>query len=172
MHACVLSCFSHDQLFADLWTEACQASLSIGFSRNPLPGLKMHDMLLRYCQHFFFLFHWHLRNSIMSVIFIWKGPQRTSAMLPYEYLNFSGIGHYWGFIIWHKSLYSLNPKLSPHRLAPVGGQVGNFSLHCECSIIISRIKEELDKPQHKSGSYSPSTGFWTFENSSVTSLAF
>ena len=101
-----------------------------------------------------------------------KRPPENISMLPYGYLNFSGIGHYWGFIIWHKSLYSLNPKLSPHRLAPVGGQVGNFSLHCQCSIIISRIKEELDKPQHKSGSYSPSTGFWTFENSSVTSLAF
>ena len=42
----VLSCFSHAQLFAILWTEAHQAPLSIGFSRQeywsgwsfPLPG--------------------------------------------------------------------------------------------------------------------------------------
>ena len=30
----MLSCFSHVRLFATLWTIACQASLSIGFSRQ------------------------------------------------------------------------------------------------------------------------------------------
>ena len=30
----MLSCFSHIQLFATLWTVACQASLSIGSSRQ------------------------------------------------------------------------------------------------------------------------------------------
>ena len=36
MHACVcmLCCFSHSQLFATLWTIACQAPLSMGFSRQ------------------------------------------------------------------------------------------------------------------------------------------
>ena len=34
MLVCVLSCFSRVQLFATLWTVACQASLSIGFSRQ------------------------------------------------------------------------------------------------------------------------------------------
>ena len=34
VHACVLSCLSHVQLFATLWTVACQAPLSIGFSRQ------------------------------------------------------------------------------------------------------------------------------------------
>ena len=29
---CVLSCFGYDQLFATLWTVACQASLSMRFS--------------------------------------------------------------------------------------------------------------------------------------------
>ena len=33
-HACLLSHFSHVQLFAILWTVACQASLSIGSSRQ------------------------------------------------------------------------------------------------------------------------------------------
>ena len=33
-HACVLSCFSHVQLFATLLTVARQASLSMGFSRQ------------------------------------------------------------------------------------------------------------------------------------------
>ena len=32
--SCVLSCFSHVRLFATLWTVACQAPLSIGFSRQ------------------------------------------------------------------------------------------------------------------------------------------
>ena len=31
---CVLSCFSHVQFFATLWTVACQAPLSMGFSRQ------------------------------------------------------------------------------------------------------------------------------------------
>ena len=34
LHACVLSCFSHVQLIATLWTTACQAPLSMGFSRQ------------------------------------------------------------------------------------------------------------------------------------------
>ena len=32
MHACVLSCFSHVQFFAPLWTVAHQAPLFMGFS--------------------------------------------------------------------------------------------------------------------------------------------
>ena len=39
--ACLLSCFSHVQLFVALWTVACQAPLSMEFSkqeyRNELP---------------------------------------------------------------------------------------------------------------------------------------
>ena len=34
MHACVLSCVSHVQLFATPWTVAHQALLSMGFSRQ------------------------------------------------------------------------------------------------------------------------------------------
>ena len=33
VHACMLSCFSHVRLFATLWMVACQAPLSMGFSR-------------------------------------------------------------------------------------------------------------------------------------------
>ena len=42
--ACMLSCFSHVWRFATLWTVACQASLSMGFSKQeywsglPPPG--------------------------------------------------------------------------------------------------------------------------------------
>ena len=45
MRACMLSRFSHVQLFAVLWTVACQAPLSMGFSRHehwsglPCPSL-------------------------------------------------------------------------------------------------------------------------------------
>ena len=46
VYVCVLSFFSHVQLFATLWTLACKAPLSMGFSRQeywsrlpfPLPG--------------------------------------------------------------------------------------------------------------------------------------
>ena len=34
MHACMLSHFSHVRLFVTLWTVACQAPLSMGFSRQ------------------------------------------------------------------------------------------------------------------------------------------
>ena len=34
VHAGMLSCFSHVQLFATLWIIACQAPLSMGFSRQ------------------------------------------------------------------------------------------------------------------------------------------
>ena len=38
MQACMLSCFSHVPLFATLWTVACQAPLSMGFSRQEYWG--------------------------------------------------------------------------------------------------------------------------------------
>ena len=44
LHSCMLSCFSHVQLFANPWTVACQAPLSMGFcrqeywSRQPCPS--------------------------------------------------------------------------------------------------------------------------------------
>ena len=39
----MLNCFSLVQLFATLWTLACQAPLSIGFSRNT--GVDCHALL-------------------------------------------------------------------------------------------------------------------------------
>ena len=38
MHVCVLSCFSCVQLFATLWTIACQGPLSMGFARREYCG--------------------------------------------------------------------------------------------------------------------------------------
>ena len=34
MYACMLTCLSGVQLFVNLWTGACQAPLSMGFSRQ------------------------------------------------------------------------------------------------------------------------------------------
>ena len=34
VYACMLSCFTRVQLFVTLWTVACQAPLSVGFSRQ------------------------------------------------------------------------------------------------------------------------------------------
>ena len=39
MHVCMLNCFSHVPVFATLLTEACQAPLSMGFSRQYWNGL-------------------------------------------------------------------------------------------------------------------------------------
>ena len=48
MYPCMLSRFSHVQLFATLWTVACQVPLSMGFSRqkywNALPCLSPGDL--------------------------------------------------------------------------------------------------------------------------------
>ena len=44
MYACVLSCFSCVQLFATLWTIACQSPLSMGFSRHDT-GVGCHALL-------------------------------------------------------------------------------------------------------------------------------
>ena len=58
-HACVQNRFSHVQLFATLWTIACQAPLSVGFSRQehwsglpfpppgdlPIPGIKTMSLV-------------------------------------------------------------------------------------------------------------------------------
>ena len=48
MHAWMLSCFSHGQLFVTLWTIARQASQSMGFSRQEywsgLPCLPPADL--------------------------------------------------------------------------------------------------------------------------------
>ena len=63
MSAFVLSCFSHVQLFATLWTVACQVLLSMGFSRQeywsglphpppenlPYPGMELAAPALLYC---------------------------------------------------------------------------------------------------------------------------
>ena len=48
LHVCMLSCHSGVQLFATLWTVACQAPLSMGFSRQEhwsgLPGPPPGDL--------------------------------------------------------------------------------------------------------------------------------
>ena len=48
LRTCVLSCFSHVQLFVTPWTEAHQAHLSMGFSRQEywsgLPWLPPGDL--------------------------------------------------------------------------------------------------------------------------------
>ena len=46
MHVCVLSHFSHVWLCATLWTVACQAPLSMGFSREEYwSGVRCHALL-------------------------------------------------------------------------------------------------------------------------------
>ena len=59
LHECLLRCFSHVRLFVTLWTVACQASLSMVFSRQeylsglpcpppgdlPNPGIKLMSLM-------------------------------------------------------------------------------------------------------------------------------
>ena len=61
LYACMLSCFSHVQFCETLWTVACQAPLSVGFSRQeywsglpfpspgdlPDPGIKLRSPTLQ-----------------------------------------------------------------------------------------------------------------------------
>ena len=73
---CALSCFSHIQLFATLWTIAHQAPLSMGFSRQEhwselscpppghLPNLWIEPVSLVCCMGRQVLYHWcHLESS-------------------------------------------------------------------------------------------------------------
>ena len=74
MPACLLSCFSHVQLFAILWTVACQVPLSMGFSRQeywselpwppprdlPNPRIKFPSPMW---QADFFFYHWATREA-------------------------------------------------------------------------------------------------------------
>ena len=69
--ACLLSHFSHVQLSANPWTMACQASLSIGFSRQeywsglpfPSPFVSLGRFILRY-----FILFIAMVNGIDSLI--------------------------------------------------------------------------------------------------------
>ena len=63
-YVCALSCFSHVQLSAILWTVACWTPLSMGFSRQeyysglpcplpgnlPNPGIELHPLCLLHWQ--------------------------------------------------------------------------------------------------------------------------
>ena len=69
-HACMLSCFSHFWLFVMPWIVACQAPLSMGFSREehwsglscpppedlPTQGSNLHILQLLDCRQI--LYHW------------------------------------------------------------------------------------------------------------------
>ena len=71
MCACRLSCFSCVRLFATLWTVACQAPLSMGFSGQeywsglpcpppgdlPDPGIKPASLKFPALAGMFFLYH-------------------------------------------------------------------------------------------------------------------
>ena len=71
---CVLSCFSHVQLFVNPWTVVCQAPLSMGFSRQeywnglpypppgdlPGPGINPH---LLHCRQI--LYQWATREALL-----------------------------------------------------------------------------------------------------------
>jgi len=68
MHACMLSPFSHVQLFATPWTVACQAPLSMRFSRQKhevglrrLAGLQPRELL---CQKEGFRFYPLAKGSL------------------------------------------------------------------------------------------------------------
>ena len=56
LRACVLSSFSHDQLFATLWTVARQAPLSMGFSKQEYWGGG----------------HFHLQFSVYGSSCLWQ----------------------------------------------------------------------------------------------------
>ena len=73
-HVCVLSCFSHVQIFVTPWAVVCQAPLSMGFSRQeywsglpcpppgdlPDPGINPH---LLHCRQI--LYQWATREALL-----------------------------------------------------------------------------------------------------------
>ena len=75
---CLLSCFSRVWLFAALWTLACQAPLSMGFSRQKywsgLPCLLLQGIFLTQGSnpHLLHLLHWQVGS--LSVVCPGKSP--------------------------------------------------------------------------------------------------
>ena len=96
--ACMLSCFSHVQLFATLWTLACQAPLSMGFSRQeywsglpcpppedlPDPGIKPLSLTSPALVGGFFTTSatWEGQTDLSSVVKQWEieRPARNSGL--------------------------------------------------------------------------------------------
>ena len=79
---CVLSHFSHIQLFVTLWIVACQAPLSMGFSRQEhWSGLHIQQVQADFF-HFLFLF-WRLISfiSFASIFFHFEGCPFISFMV-------------------------------------------------------------------------------------------
>ena len=84
MHACTLSHFSHVQLYVTLWTVACQAPQSMGFSRQeywsglpcpppgnlPNPGIELMSVMSPALAGGFFTFPVELLLSY--AVCIWK----------------------------------------------------------------------------------------------------
>ena len=86
----VFSCFSHIPLFVTLWTEACQASLSMGILKNT--GVGCHALLQRICPtqrlnpHLLCLLHWQagsLPTAPHIYIYMVLFSHKKSGILPF-----------------------------------------------------------------------------------------
>ena len=89
IHACLLSHFSHVQLFATLWTVAHQASLSMGFSRQeywsglpfPSPGNLPNPVSLMSPA---------LAGGFFTIITTWEAPIGMSSV-QFSSVQFSSV---------------------------------------------------------------------------------
>ena len=90
--ACILSCFSHVQLFVTLWTVACQAPLSMGLSRQeywsglpcpppgylPDPGIVLASLISPALAGRFFITSTTCHHTNMSFLHQWNNFQPLS----------------------------------------------------------------------------------------------
>ena len=93
-HSCVLNCFSHVCLCVTPWTVACQASLSMGFSRQeywsgfpcpspgdlPDPGFKPISLisLISYISYIFT----HLAGGFLTTSATWEASFLLPSIFP------------------------------------------------------------------------------------------
>ena len=94
-YACILSCFSHVQLSASLWTVACLAPLSMGFSRQgywsglpcpsslvgtiPTKGLNLHLLHLLHWQAGLFFFFFFTTSATWGESLITPHPRVSTS---------------------------------------------------------------------------------------------
>ena len=85
--ACLLSHFSHVQLSANPWTMACQASLSIGFSRQEYwSGLPFTPSVIKYAVS---------EVKLLSHVWLFETPWTVAYQAP-PFMGFSRQGHWSG----------------------------------------------------------------------------
>ena len=161
---CVLSCYSRVWLFAALWTAACKASLSMGFSRQkywsglpcppprdlPDPGIPTQTSLNRSCIGRWILTtsaSWKTPNMMYFSLFSsWPiGRINVKQHKMFEIMEFVSC-HTWAKWSFKKMLDWKKTKLQERGTCKVGGFWGSRMTNPILSWMIRTVVLKLWKP--------------------------